>query len=355
MRARWLKPEFFTDKKIGSLEPVHALVYAALWCMADDGGAGIAEPEFIKGQLFYRWSAVGVPDISGGLTALVQLGRIELYEVGENRYYLIHNWERHQAVHKPSKFRHPRPVSGATATTLPHVHKEDSGTSPEPVTDTPRHSPPPRHLDTYTPRHQESASAAIRGEVEGWWPKEYLPDLTDFLDRVLPNETKRVSWLRNLILLKSGERTPPARNPEHMGMGLRAMLANTDRPNWNYYAGCVDNAGTAKSVAPRNAPRGSDDGEALLALGELRQQIVSNTTGHGTTKFIPSEVVNALAPEVRAALEAAGGARKLANVDDEKYGMMAAQFAKAYAAKKQRGTKSEPTRISAILPTQGAA
>lgn len=218
-----------------------------------------------------------------------------------------------------------------------------------------------RGKDTFRPSPavaSASASASAnntsssRAEVESWWPAEYRPDLDDFLDRVLNSDAKRLGWLRNLILLKSGERTPPPRNPEHMGMGLRAMLANTDRPNWNYYVGCVDNAGAPKADAPRNAGRASDDGkgEALLLLGELRQQVVSNTTGHGTTRHIPSAVINGLPPEVRAALEAAGGARKLANVDDEKYGMMAAQFASAYSAKKQRGTKSEPTRISAILP-----
>ena len=44
MRARWLKPEFFTDKKIGQLDPVTALVYQALWCWADDGGTAQADP-----------------------------------------------------------------------------------------------------------------------------------------------------------------------------------------------------------------------------------------------------------------------------------------------------------------------
>jgi hypothetical protein len=44
MRARWLKPEFFTDKKIATLDPTTALVYEALWCWADDGGVCNATP-----------------------------------------------------------------------------------------------------------------------------------------------------------------------------------------------------------------------------------------------------------------------------------------------------------------------
>lgn len=204
------------------------------------------------------------------------------------------------------------------------------------------------------PEPTTTSSSSARAEVESWWADEYKPDLTHFLDLVLTNETKRFGWLRNFILLRSGHPKPPPRNPESMGVGLRAMMANTDRPNWNYYVGCVDNPGNTRADAPKAGPRADDasKGDALLVLGQLRQQVVSNTTGHGTTRYIPTDVINSQPVEVREALVAAGGPRKLANVDDEKYGMMAAQFATAYSAAKQRGTRADPTRISAILPQQ---
>ena len=120
MRARWLKPEFFTDKKIGQLDPVTALVYQALWCWADDGGTAQADPDVIKAQAFYRWSAVTLPGITGALRGLSELGRIRVYMVGDDLYAKIANWDRHQSVHKPSKFRYPQESEGISGKSVPH-------------------------------------------------------------------------------------------------------------------------------------------------------------------------------------------------------------------------------------------
>jgi hypothetical protein len=86
MRARWLKPEFFADKKIAQLGPVAALVYEALWCMADDGGTAPCDADTVKAQMFYRWSAVGVPEITEALRHLSDAGRIVCYQVGDDTY-----------------------------------------------------------------------------------------------------------------------------------------------------------------------------------------------------------------------------------------------------------------------------
>jgi hypothetical protein len=147
MRARWLKPEFFTDKKVASLGPVDALVFQALWCMADDGGTALADADLVKAQMFYRWSAVGVPEITGALRNLSVCGMIVVYTVGDDQFAAIRSWDKHQQVHKPSKFRHPKQPQGVT----PAV-PESPGTTPAPL----HASPPPRHLDTKTPRHLDT-------------------------------------------------------------------------------------------------------------------------------------------------------------------------------------------------------
>ncbi len=155
MRARWLKPEFFTDKKIGQLDPVTALVFQALWCWADDGGTAQADPEVIKAQVFYRWSAVTVPGITGALHTLSALGRVTVYRVGDEAFARIWNWERHQAVHKPSKFRYPKPEhelirnsaalvpeSPVTSVEIPTARIPDSQTPRVPLS---RERKKPRH------------------------------------------------------------------------------------------------------------------------------------------------------------------------------------------------------------------
>ena len=139
MRARWLKPEFFTDKKIAALGPWAALVYQALWCMADDGGTAQCDPEWVYSQMFYWWgtSAALVPEIAGAVQHLVQSGRIACYTVGDETYARIINWTKHQLVHKPSKFRYPKPL----LETVPHSPGTSEGDSAAllPASPHPRH------------------------------------------------------------------------------------------------------------------------------------------------------------------------------------------------------------------------
>jgi len=166
MRARWLKPEFFTDKKVAALGPIAALVFQALWCMADDGGTAPCDADTVKAQMFYRWSAVGVPEITGALHALAGAGRIVRYVVGDDTYCTIPTWETHQQVHKPSKFRNPH-ISQGVAVGVP----EQCGTSEAPLPA----SPPPRHLDSQTPRpldtHTPRKAAGVDEHFERAWAK----------------------------------------------------------------------------------------------------------------------------------------------------------------------------------------
>jgi hypothetical protein len=153
MRARWLKPEFFTDKKIGPLGMAAALVFEALWCVADDGGAAECEPVLLKGQMFMRWEEITVDAIETALTALAAAGLIQRYGSGDREFALIKSWKKNQPVHNPSQFRHPRPqqqVTESAANGLP----QDSGRG-EAVGSPSSH---PIYLDSSTPQHPESST-----------------------------------------------------------------------------------------------------------------------------------------------------------------------------------------------------
>lgn len=144
MRARWLKPEFFKDRKMGKLGAVPALVYQSLWCSADDGGVALCAPEVIKGEMFMYWPSIDLPEISNALEQLAVEKRIERYTVGDDEYCLIVNFDKHQAVHKPSLFRHPRPLQRVT-------ESEDDGLRHLPGTSS-ENGRTPHILDTQTPR-----------------------------------------------------------------------------------------------------------------------------------------------------------------------------------------------------------
>lgn len=196
MRARWLKPEFFTDKKIAALGAVVALVYEGLWVLADDGGTAMGDADTIKAALFYRWPTIGVPDISEALRLLSEIERISTYRVGDDEYHRIIRFPKHQKVHKPSKFRHPKPPQALThdgSGTVPH--SPGSGSEDDSA------SPPPRHLDTKTPRHPEGSPGALPNDTpsaESAWENvlECLPlwhrkQFTAEYHAALPEGSKR--------------------------------------------------------------------------------------------------------------------------------------------------------------------
>lgn len=147
MRARWLKPEFFRDRRMGRIADEHSmgpvLLYQALWVLADDGGVAPADPDRIKGELFFAWPSVDVEDIAEWLGVLEREARIHRYRVGDDSYCELPKLLEHQSIHKPSAFRFPR-------------RSEDSGTSAAPVPESPG---TPHILDTKTPRHQDTSKS----------------------------------------------------------------------------------------------------------------------------------------------------------------------------------------------------
>lgn len=215
MRARWLKPEFFTDKKIAQLDPTTALVYQALWCWADDGGTVQADPDLLKAHIFYRWSAVTVRTITGALQTLSALGRIELYRVGDDLYANIRNWKKHQSVHKPSKFRHPQISQGVRvdgASLLP----ECPGTSVE--------IPTARVLDSYNPRVLDSR-AEPREESDS--------SAADSPDELFPQSEQQTP---------SPEPTP-TRHTDHTPEGAKFVLGPYLDAHFERFPGSVPPAG----------------------------------------------------------------------------------------------------------------
>lgn len=109
-RIRTIKPEFFTDRTMGRLGPIAALVYAALWCWADDGGVAMCDADRLKAEVFSFWPAVTEGSVSESLRLLEGSGRIRRYRVGEDGYCHITKFLSHQKINRPSKVRFPRPL-----------------------------------------------------------------------------------------------------------------------------------------------------------------------------------------------------------------------------------------------------
>lgn len=121
--------------------PIVGLVYQSLWCMADDGGVAKCTAEEVKGQMFMYWPSIGLPEISDALEQLATAKRLERYTIGDDEYARIVTFDKHQSVHNPSQFRHPRPPQQVTASEDDRL-RQDCGSTGGGT----------HILDTYTPR-----------------------------------------------------------------------------------------------------------------------------------------------------------------------------------------------------------
>lgn len=220
MRARWLKPDFFRDKKIAEMGPVVALVYQSLWCLADDSGVAPCEPERIKGEMFVWWSAVGVPEISGALRHLSGKKILTIFEAGDDVFCRLKNFRKHQPIHKPSKHRNPQsgqPLTWDGAALVP----VDSGISPELVVNsTPRNlssSARELFLSEIPGPQQTGWRATLAGWAEGMGTpggKAYTPEQVDAgLLEYLANEGERTYSPRHVIRYVEQAANRPANEP----------------------------------------------------------------------------------------------------------------------------------------------
>jgi hypothetical protein len=180
MRARTVKPEFFRDRKMGQLGPLTALVYQALWVVADDGGMAECDPELLKGEMFTYWSAVGVPEITGAVQELCRTGRVEMYAAGDRTFCKILQWEVHQHIHKPSSFRYSKQLNNlhAANSDLSGTSEALEGHSPDSLVPyTPSSLTPvvpsstsaslvPERLENHTPPEKKTSTSRVTGVVE---------------------------------------------------------------------------------------------------------------------------------------------------------------------------------------------
>jgi hypothetical protein len=114
----------------------------------------------LKGELFFRWPSIGVPEIVEALKHLHALGRIKFFRGSDETFCQILSWNRHQKVHKPSAFRYRNHYEDFRETV-----PECCGTSEAPEQD-----PPPLRLpDSETPSLPDSqlqGSASRRAEAD---------------------------------------------------------------------------------------------------------------------------------------------------------------------------------------------
>jgi hypothetical protein len=103
MRIRTIKPDFWTDEKIGELSFATRLFFIALWNIADDSGNFANKPKQLKIQCL----PYDTVDIAELLEELECMQLITKYSVNKLEYYHINNFLKHQKINRPSPPIHP--------------------------------------------------------------------------------------------------------------------------------------------------------------------------------------------------------------------------------------------------------
>lgn len=117
MRARNIKPGFFSNEMLGTYDPIITLLFAGLWCLADKDGILEDRPLRIKAELFpYREGL----DINGYITVMERDAFLTRYEVDGVKYIQINNFAKHQSPHHTEKAKgYPKPKAAQAFTGKP--------------------------------------------------------------------------------------------------------------------------------------------------------------------------------------------------------------------------------------------
>ena len=111
-RIRSIRPEFWSDAKVGKLSLAARLLFIALWNFADDEGYGRALPKELAGFAFPHDDDMDSSRIRRVLGELSEKALVTVYEVSGEAYYYVNNWSKHQKVDRPTRSKIPRPEQG---------------------------------------------------------------------------------------------------------------------------------------------------------------------------------------------------------------------------------------------------
>jgi len=98
-----IKPEFFSDEKIGKLPLGARLLFIGLWNFSDDCGVHILNFRLILGEIFPNDEKIREVQIKKWVLSLAELNFIKILDYNGGKFIKIVNWDKHQKVPNPSE------------------------------------------------------------------------------------------------------------------------------------------------------------------------------------------------------------------------------------------------------------
>lgn len=108
-RIRTIKPELWTSEQVLSCSLLARLLFIGMWNFCDDHGVHPASYIRIKAEVFPTDSCT-INDVKNWINELIQNNLLREYVVGEEKFWLVTGWKKHQRIDRPT-YRHPMPES----------------------------------------------------------------------------------------------------------------------------------------------------------------------------------------------------------------------------------------------------
>jgi hypothetical protein len=100
-----IKPEFWTDEKVGRLSISARLLFIGMWNFADDSGVCRSNIILLKSQIF-PYDEITAEDIKNNLKELILNGLVREVVHSDEAFIYINNFLKHQNISRPSNHKY---------------------------------------------------------------------------------------------------------------------------------------------------------------------------------------------------------------------------------------------------------
>ena len=131
-RARFVRPEFFTDTKLSDMPMGASMLFAGVWCHSDLNGVFEYDARLLRGLIFPMREDVSTEDVAAWLALLSSAGMVragcqqcaDCAKPSPKVWGYVVNWSRHQSISgSEAKWgsKRPKPSDINTASSVPDL------------------------------------------------------------------------------------------------------------------------------------------------------------------------------------------------------------------------------------------
>jgi hypothetical protein len=202
-RARFIRPEFFTDVKLADLSFGACMLFAGIWCHSDLRGVFEHDPRALRGLIFPMRDGIDTATVGKWLAELESIGCVGRFEADGKAWGFVRKWTEHQTISgREKEIGSTRPHPPNDTGTTQGRHGDDTGTT-RVATPTPTPTPTPTTTTTTTTTRTSAESSAAAAADEHEIQTEGLPIIRN------PTRSQTLADLQNLapsLLIRSEER-----------------------------------------------------------------------------------------------------------------------------------------------------